>query len=86
MCGANGSIDPLDKHHIFGASNRNNSEKYGLFVWICHTRCHIFGVNAVHRNKAQDNELKAFAQRKAMEHYKWSKDDFRAVFGKNYID
>lgn len=55
-------------------------------MWICHTKCHIFGATAVHNCRAQDVRLKTFAQRIAMEHYKWSKDDFRAVFGKNYID
>ena len=57
-----------------------------MFVWICHTKCHIFGANAVHNNRAQDVKLKTLAQQVAMEHYKWSKDDFRAIFGKNYIE
>lgn len=42
-------------------------------------------MNAVHNNRTQDVKLKTLAQQVAMEHYKWSKDDFRAVFGKNYI-
>lgn len=33
LCGKPGtSLDPLDKHHIFGGSNRRNSERYGLVV------------------------------------------------------
>lgn len=30
--------------------------------------------------------MQEFAQQEAMKYYKWSKDDFRAVFGKNYIN
>ena len=30
LCGRNGCGDPLDKHHIFGGTNRKKSEKYGL--------------------------------------------------------
>lgn len=33
LCGKPGTyLDPLDKHHIFGGSNRRYSEKYGLVV------------------------------------------------------
>ena len=51
LCGRNGSVDPLDKHHIFGGPYRKKSEKYGLVVYLCHDRCHIFGPDAAHNNK-----------------------------------
>ena len=82
----NTNLEPLDCHHVYGASNRNNSEKYGLTVYIHHSKCHIFGENSVHRNARIDKALKAHAQKKAMRHYGWSIEDFRAIFGKNYID
>ena len=25
----------LHKHHVFGGSNRKNSERYGMTVWLC---------------------------------------------------
>ena len=75
----------LDKHHIYYGANRNKSEKYGLFVFICHNECHIFGNKSVHRNAAVDLALKKYAQAKAMKHYGWSKEDFRKEFGKNYL-
>ena len=51
LCGATGGADPLDRHHIFpGTANRKKSEKYGLVVYLCHNRCHIFGRRAVHNN------------------------------------
>lgn len=86
ICRMNTNLEPLDCHHIFGASNRNNSEKYGLKVYIHHSKCHIFGENSVHRNAKVDRALKALAQKKAMKHYGWTTEQFREIFGKNYID
>lgn len=78
--------DPLDEHHVFnGNPNRALSEKYGLKVYIHHNRCHIFGKQSVHQNADVDNALKAKVQQLAMEHYGWTVDDFRHIFGKSYI-
>lgn len=85
LCGQNPCGDPLDKHHIFGGANRNKSEKYGLFVFIHHNKCHIFGKNSAHQNGEVNRKLKAEAQIKAMEHYGWTVDEFRAIFGKSYL-
>ena len=86
ICGKNGRADPLDCHHVFfGTANRSKSEKYGLKVYLCHSACHIFGENAVHRNAKICRELQAKAQKIAMEHYGWSAEDFIAIFGRNYI-
>lgn len=85
LCGANGNGDPLDRHHIFGGAMRKKSEKYGLVVYLCHSRCHIFGRNAVHQNAAVMQELHEYGQRKAMEEQGWTEEEFRQHFGKNYI-
>lgn len=85
LCGRNGSMDQLDKHHIFGGPNRKLSEKYGLVVYLCHHRCHIYGKDAVHNSVDTMKELHEYGQRKAMEDNGWTVDDFRAVFGKNYL-
>jgi hypothetical protein len=82
LCGGGNT---LDEHHIFGAANRKKSEKYGLKVYLCHHSCHIFGKNSVHQNSEINSTLKAEAQKKAMEYYGWSVDDFRNIFGKNYL-
>ena len=84
-CGRNGITDALDKHHVFGKYNRDKSEKYGLFVHLCHDKCHIFGIDSVHNNAAFDFELKRYAQKKAMEHYQWNEADFINRFGKSYL-
>ncbi|MBQ9168880.1 MAG: hypothetical protein IJX67_10820 [Oscillospiraceae bacterium] len=85
LCGATGQKEPLDRHHIYGGSNRKKSEKYGLVVDLCHHSCHIFGPKAAHQNAETMQRLHEYGQRKAMEEQGWTIDDFRAVFGKNYI-
>lgn len=85
ICGMNANLEPLDCHHVFGASNRTKSEKYGLKVYIHHSKCHIFGENSVHRNQKVDMMLKSMVQKKAMRHYGWTIEQFREIFGKNYI-
>lgn len=85
ICGQNPCGDPLDKHHVFGASMRSKSEKYGLTVYIHHNKCHIFGEKSVHRNAKVDRALKARVQKIAMAHYEWDTEDWISKFGKNYI-
>lgn len=85
ICGQNPCGDPLDCHHVFGASDRNASERYGLKVYIHHNKCHIFGKYSVHGNARVDRALKERVQKKAMKHYGWSMDDWRSKFRKNYI-
>lgn len=85
LCGRNGNGDPLDKHHIFGGSNRTKSEKLGLWVPLCHSRCHESGPEAVHRNMATMQRLHEYGQTLAMEENGWSIDDFRRIFGRNYL-
>jgi hypothetical protein len=85
LCGRNANLEPLDCHHVFGAANRKKSEKYGLKVYLHHNQCHIFGKDSVHQNNEINQALKAQAQQKAMEYYGWTVDEFRNIFGKNYL-
>lgn len=85
ICGMNTNLEPLDCHHVFGAANRKKSEQYGLKVYIHHCKCHIFGENSVHKNAKVDRALKKLVQKKAMQHYGWTIEQFIKIFGKNYI-
>ena len=86
LCGMNSNLEPLDEHHVYGGlANRRLSEKYGLKVYLHHSKCHENGKYSVHKNGDVGKRLKADVQRKAMEHYNWSVDDFIAIFGKSYI-
>lgn len=84
LCGRNAQADywGLDEHHVYGGSNRKLSEQYGLKVYLCHHSCHLFGV---HKNAELSRQLKAKVQQIAMNYYKWSIEDFRCIFGKNYL-
>lgn len=77
---------PRDRHHVFGGTaNRDKSEEYGLTVYLCHMGCHMYGPRAVHDNIEADRKLKQEVQKIAMEHYGWTVDEWREIFGKNYL-
>ena len=86
LCGANGALDKLGRHEIFGGSNREKSKRLGLWVLLCNHECHIFGPLAAHNNASTAFRLKREAQRRAMEAYGWSTEDFIREFGKNYLE
>lgn len=86
LCGANGALDKLDRHEIFGGPYREKSKRLGLWVMLCHNDCHIFGPLAAHNNASTALRLKQEAQRRAMEAYGWSNEDFIREFGKNYLE
>lgn len=81
LCGGWGACE---WHHIFGGTNRRLSEKYGLKVRL-HHNCHNEPPEGAHFNKEVMDYLHQIGQTKAMEYYRWSIDDFRGIFGKNYI-
>ena len=85
LCGSNGLGDPLDHHHCFGGSRRKKSEKYGLVVDLCHSKCHLFGPKAAHNNAETMQAIHEYGQRKAMEENGWTTADFIREFGRNYI-
>ena len=79
LCGRNWAIE---KHHVFGGSNRKKSEKYGMTVDLCHW-CHNEPPDGVHHNSEQNKRLKAGFQGKFEETH--SREEFRRIFGKSYI-
>ena len=79
-----GRADWLEKHHIFGASNRKNSEKYGLTVYLCHW-CHNEPPDGVHFNAENMLALRKWAQKQAMENYGWDEAEFIKIFGRSYL-
>ena len=85
-CFITGRTEGLHRHHIFFGNNRELSEKYGLWVWLC-AELHNMGDFGVHGKygKQLDLQLKQEAQRRAMDFYRWSTEDFIRIFGRNYI-
>lgn len=74
----------LHRHEIFFGSNRKNSIKYGLVVFLT-PEMHNMSDLGVHNNHEFDAYLKQIGQEAAMNYYGWSIEDFRAIFGKNYL-
>ena len=74
----------LHKHHCFGSWNRNNSEKYGLWVWL-RADWHNLAPYGVHTNRALDLQLKIIAQTKWEEKF-GTREEFRKIFGKSWLD
>lgn len=75
----------MEEHHIFGGSNRKKSEKYGLKVWLCGDTCHRNGREAAHQCAATALRLHQYGQRKFMKEQGATVEQFRAMFGKNYL-
>lgn len=86
LCGGYGtSLDPLDEHHVFFGALRSKSDRYGLTVYLHHNKCHIFGRDAVHVNRATDLAIKKRAQLAAMKKYGWTEQEFINQFYKSYL-
>ena len=75
----------MEEHHIFGGSNRKKSEKYGLKVGLCGDTCHRNGREAAHQCAATALRLHQSGQRKFMKEQGATVEQFRAMFGKNYL-
>lgn len=81
-CGLCGWQDrPLQRHEVFHGPYREKSKRYGCWVTICDV-CH----SGIHQGGKAESEkrLKYIMQRRAMKHYGWTEEQFRAVFGKSY--
>ncbi len=73
----------VHKHHIYyGTANRKKSEAYGCWCYLCPWH-HNLSNAGVHFNKALDLKLKKHCQLKFEE--KYSREEFIAIFGKNYL-
>lgn len=74
------------RHEVFHGANRKKSKKYGAWLELC-PACH----DAVHEgayytaSKTLDRALKESAQKQLMQYYGWTVEEFRAIFGKNYL-
>lgn len=74
---------PVERHHIFGGSNRAKCEKYG-FVVPLRPDLHPNGVHAGKNAKEIDLRLKTLAQ-EYYENYYGTREEFRKEFGKSYL-
>lgn len=66
-------------HHCLHGSRRQQADRYGLTVHLCH-KCHM----DLHDKGSFDLQLEQMAQK----HFesKYGHEKFMAVFGKNYLE
>lgn len=62
-----------ETHEVYGGANRNKSIKFGAQVFICRD---------CHENQKTINQLRKEYQQIMMDAHGWTRDEFRAVFGK----
>ena len=79
-----GSRRWIEWHHVYGGCDRQTSDDYGLVVPLCHY-CHNEPPKGVHFNKEIRRKLQADVQWIAMEHYGWDMNQWRSLFGRNYL-
>lgn len=74
----------LDRHHVFGGTNRKKAESMGLWVWV-RPELHRTGAGSIHRERELDLQLKKWAERICLEAYDMTEEDFIREFGRNYL-
>lgn len=79
-----GSTQNLHKHHIFFGPNRNISDREGCWIYLCGYH-HNLSDAGIHKDHEFDVRIKKLCQEKWMEIHGATVDDFRKVFGKNYV-
>lgn len=82
FCYVCGTIYNLHCHHVFGGSNRKNSEKLGLKVYLC-AKHHNMSNDGVHFNKNLDIQIKQEAQQRYEKTH--THEEFMQYIGKNYL-
>lgn len=73
----------VERHHIFGGSNRKNSEKYGYVLPLSPEK-HPNGVFAGKDAHEIDLQIKMMAQEHFEENH-GTREDFRRIFGRSWL-
>ena len=73
----------LHRHHVYpGTANRQQSEKYGCWVWLCPYH-HNGSAASVHADQDMDIQLKRRTQQKFEETH--TREEFRQIFGRSWL-
>ena len=79
VCQVCGCKEATQIHHVFGASNRNNSTKYGYLKHICN-ECH----RVIEENQEIDLIYKIEAEKEFLKG--GTREEFIRIFGKSNIE
>ena len=82
LCGERNNIH---LHHILFGKNRKNADEDGLTVYLCYN--HHESTTGVHGKKGHDLDLKLkqIAEKRWLEYYGKTIDDFISRYGRNYL-
>jgi len=72
-------------HHVFNGPNRKRSEKYNAVEYYCYG-CHVLNKDSIHNNAQFRLQLKQKHQRRIMQEYGLSLEQFLFEFGRNYFE
>lgn len=81
-----GSRSGLNIHHvIYGTGKRNIADRDGLTIPLCYY--HHKGTHGVHGREGHelDQKLKEIAEKKWMEYYKKTEEEWIKRYSKNYL-
>jgi hypothetical protein len=73
-------MSATDLNEIFRGRNRRNSMKYGAVQPLCR-KCH----SKITNNTELENKWKIKGQKRVMEYYKMSVEEFIDIFHRNYL-
>ena len=73
-------MSATDLNEIFRGRNRKNSMKYGAVQPLCR-KCH----SKITNNTELENKWKIKGQKRVMEYYKMSVEEFIDIFHRNYL-
>ena len=76
----------LHRHHImYSKHQRQLSEQYGLWIWLCHHHHNEYGSReAVHFNQTLRRSTERIAQKAFEEH--GSREEWMRIFQQNYLE
>jgi len=72
---------PLDVHHVFAGARKNQSTKDGITVWLCR-KCH----KKVQEDADEMLSLQRHIQKRIMDEYGWTEEDFIERYGRSFIN
>lgn len=77
----------INKHEVFfGTANRKLSIEDGLVIPLCQYYHHNqFNCTGIHFDNELNRKWKKIAEKKWIEHYGKTKDEFRERYGMNYL-
>lgn len=83
VCGTNN----VELHEVFyGIRNRNKSIEDGLVIPLCHKYHHHGNLVGIHQDIQLDLKYKKIAEKKWIEYYNKTTNDFIKRYGRNYLD